>query len=598
MEIRNLRPLSLARLTFIWGIIAALCLLMLSVITSFTISQSRIAEEAENLGRAEIARIGLVAERTTSKDRFLLKEIISQSATDPRFEQILVLDPERNVVFSSRIENIGKPVSVISGVEKTILQELEKQGPLLTISDKQSSGMSFAQSFDWPPTAGQIRSTKLGVVLVVINLQIMKEQRWDEIMTEELTISGLFSIILLFLLLGVYFTIKRPLQELTLAAEKFMSGDFSYKIMPLGISEMREVADSFNMMSNEINDKLSELQQSEFKFRSLIECSPVGIVAFDDQGRLAYQNSAFISMTGLPAARLTNITEAEFGTLMKTLCNSDDMQSEADTTPVSIEFHNPDLHVVSCFVIKLNNAQTRSIHYFQDITELSRIDRMKSEFITTAAHELRTPMSTVLGYSELLQTRNLSEAQQKEMVEAIYRQAQSIVYLLEELLDVALIESRADKIFNLRPTDIGTLLTSTASGFMMTGDTRKVVLKPLPELPEVMVDAVKITQALKNCLSNAFKFSSKDSEVTLEARLANPAEVAISITDRGIGMNKEVMERMFEKFYRGDTSGHIPGNGLGMTLVKQIMDYHRGRIEVESTPGNSTTITLFLPVKP
>jgi signal transduction histidine kinase len=223
---------------------------------------------------------------------------------------------------------------------------------------------------------------------------------------------------------------------------------------------------------------------------------------------------------------------------------------------------------------------------------------MKSEFITTAAHELRTPMSTVLGYSELLQTRNLSEAQQKEMVEAIYRQAQSIVYLLEELLDVALIESRADKIFNLRPTDIGTLLTSTASGFMMTGDTRKVALKPLPELPKVMMDAEKITQALKNCLSNAFKFSSKDSEVTLEARLANPAEVAINITDRGIGMNKEVMERMFEKFYRGDTSGHIPGTGLGMTLVKQIMDYHRGRIEVESTPGNGATITLFLRVKP
>lgn len=590
-------PASLARLIFIWGIVTAVFLLLLSVLTSFTISQSRIAEEAENLGRSEIARIGLVAERTTSKDRFLLKEIIAQSATDPRFEQILVLDPERNVVFSSRIENIGKPVTNISGIEKSILQELEKQGPLLTVSDRQSSSMSFAQSFDWPPAAGQIRSTRLGVVLVVINLQIMKDQRWGEIMTEELTIAGLFSVILLFLLIGVYFTIKRPLQELTMAADRFKAGDFTYVIRPLGIAEMREVGDSFNMMSNEISDKLNELQQSEFKFRSLIECSPAGIVAFDDKGRLAYQNSAFSTMTGLAASTLTNISEAEFGAALEKLCGNGIPQPEADAPAVIIEFQNPDLHVVSHFILKLDRAQIQSIHYFQDITELSKIDRMKSEFITTAAHELRTPMSTVLGYSELLQTRELSASQQKEMVEAIYRQAQSIVYLLEELLDVALIESRADKVFHLQSADIGRILKSIAATFMLAGDARKVALEPLPELPEVWVDEEKIAQALKNCLSNAFKFSSKDSEVTLAAILANPAEVAVSITDRGIGMSGEVMGRMFDKFYRGDASGHIPGTGLGMTLVKQIMDHHHGRIEADSAPGKGTTITLFLPVR-
>lgn len=590
-------PASLARLIFIWGIITAVFLLLLSVLTSFTISQSRISEEAENLGRSEIARIGLVAERTTSKDRFLLKEIIAQSATDPRFEQILVLDPERNVVFSSRIENIGKAITNISGIDKTILQELEKQGPLLTISDRRSSSMSFAQSFDWPPAVGQIRSTRLGVVLVVINLQIMKDQRWGEIMTEELTISGLFSIVLLFLLIGVYFTIKRPLQELTMAADRFKAGDFSYVIRPLGIAEMREVADSFNMMSNEISDKLNELQQSEFKFRSLIECSPVGIVAFDDKSRLAYQNSAFSNMTGLAASTLTNISEAEFGAILQKLCGNGTSPPEADAPAVIIEFQNPDLHVVSHFILQLERAQIQSIHYFQDITDLSKIDRMKSEFITTAAHELRTPMSTVLGYSELLQTRELSASQQKEMVEAIYRQAQSIVYLLEELLDVALIESRADKVFHLQSADVGRILQSIAATFMLAGDPRKVALEPIPELPQVLVDEEKIAQALKNCLSNAFKFSSKDSEVTLAATLANPAEVAIRITDRGIGMSSEVMGRIFDKFYRGDTSGHIPGTGLGMTLVKQIMDHHHGRIEVDSTPGKGTTITLFLPVR-
>jgi signal transduction histidine kinase len=397
------------------------------------------------------------------------------------------------------------------------------------------------------------------------------------------------------------------LQRLTMAAKRFSQGDFSYQVEELGLSEMKELAEAFNMMSSEIQMQLSALQTSENTFRALIENSPVGIVTFDSDRQKIYQNEAFLQITGLSAEQLENLTEDQFEAVLKHLEQSQIGESNAaksiDTSLKTtdnagarlIEIYNPDLRVIARFQIHPLNATIHSILYFQDITSMSKIDRMKSEFITTAAHELRTPMTTILGYAELLLDRPLREPQRQEMIRSIHTQAQSIVHLLEELLNVALIESRADRAFDIEETDIAPLIESMANSFMVAGDPRKITLLPASPLAKVRIDREKISQALKNCLSNAYKFSDSNSEVILEARMHGADEVMIRIQDFGIGMSAEVQEKIFEKFFRADSSGHIPGTGLGMTLVKQIIDHHHGRIEVVSEPGQGTLISIYLP---
>ncbi len=602
------RTKSLAKVLFTWGLITAIFLLFISIQIGVNVSEKRIKTEAESMGRIAITRIAFIAERTIQKDRFLLKDLIAQVATDQRLQDILILDPQRKVVYSNRHVNIGRSIIELPSSQQSILRNQERQGAMVPYVEQEKTTLSFAKSFIWPPAAGQIRSNQQGYVLLLIDLEAVKEDRWLDVMNEQLLISGVYIFALMLLLIGVFFSIKEPLRTLTVAAGRFRQGDFNFQVKEPSIGEMRELAQSFNMMSAEIQHQISALQSSENTFRDLIEHSPIGIVTFDSNGRQIYQNRAFVKITGLSPEHLTDMTEDEFEATIKTLEEKNLDQSIANKlshlrTPFTdndtariIEIYNPDLRVILRFQIHLSNSKIRSILYFQDITTLSKIDRMKSEFITTAAHELRTPMTTILGYAELLLSRPTNDTQRLDMTSSIHKQAQSIVHLLDELLDVALIETRADRAFKMKESNIAPLVESLAHDFMVTGDPRKITLLPIPRLANVLIDSEKIGQALKNCLSNAYKFSTPDSEIILQAAMYSKDELVISVRDFGIGMTADVQDKIFEKFFRADSSGHIPGTGLGMTLVKQIMHHHHGRIEIESELGKGTCINLFLPV--
>jgi signal transduction histidine kinase len=264
-----------------------------------------------------------------------------------------------------------------------------------------------------------------------------------------------------------------------------------------------------------------------------------------------------------------------------------------------IDIFIPEHRVLLRSLIELDQQRLSRVMYFRDITAETLVDRMKSEFLSTAAHELRTPMSIILGYAELLKLNSFDKNTETRMVDSIHDQSQSIVTLLNELLDLARIEARAGKAFNMVKGPIAPIIENLAQTFMLADDTRKIKLLPLPELPDLMIDKDKITQALKNCLSNAFKFSDKNSEVSMSAtfnQTSDKNEVAITISDHGIGMTPQQVTRIFERFYRADTSGRFPGTGLGMSLIKEIIEHHHGQVLVESEYGKGTTVTLILPV--
>lgn len=597
--------ISLGRFILLWGLSAALILILISVVLGRSAVDKRIWQDAEALGKAEITRISLIAERVIGKDKALLNEMLSQSVSDPRIEQILVIDPDSRVMFSTHAGYKGLPITQVPGLDAGMLHTLASKGPLFSAFNREASRLYFAQSFGWPPPPGKLRSDLQGYAVVVMNLAGTEYENRTEIIRDELLVAAIFLVVMLLLLGGFFLLTQKPLRDLTLAADKYRTGDFSYKVQVVGIREMKELAESFSMMSQEIERMLAQLQQSEFKFRSLIEHSPIGILAFDGHGRLAYTNAAFSRMTGIAPDCLAGADAPALDAMLAALAGGGRQfppmlaGQEPGALPYTIELQQPELRIMDISVVDLDLPQLGRIVYFQDITGLSRVDRMKSEFISTAAHELRTPMSMVLGYAELLKMGLHAPEQAAEMIEAIHTQAKSIVYLLNELLDLARIEAGADKAFNFGIHPVGPLVQSLASSFMLQGDPRRIELMPLPPLPALRIDPEKIGQALKNCLSNAYKFSAQDRGVQMSAKLAataGGAEVQISVSDAGIGMNPEQMARMFDKFYRADTSGKIPGTGLGMTLVKEIVERHGGRVLVDSALGVGTTITLCLPV--
>jgi signal transduction histidine kinase len=234
-----------------------------------------------------------------------------------------------------------------------------------------------------------------------------------------------------------------------------------------------------------------------------------------------------------------------------------------------------------------------------DISEQVLIQKMKAEFVNTVAHDLKTPMTVIQGYTELLKMGADSSEEQEEMLNAIEAQSKAMTHLLNDMLDVARNEAQVDSLYVMKLQPIGPPLQKLADTFITQDNHNKITLELSPTLPEVNVDITKLEEAIKNCLSNAYKYSPEHGEVSMhvtEVMHNQQRKVLIAIQDHGIGMTPEQLERVFEKFYRANPSGVIPGTGLGMAIVADIMKKHGGTVEITSEYGVGTKVMLYLPV--
>lgn len=363
---------------------------------------------------------------------------------------------------------------------------------------------------------------------------------------------------------------------------------------------------------------LETIQNNQADLDAVFSLSPDGIVVFDQHHRVSHVNQVFSRLTGLKAKTLLGMHECEFDQAMKKICTdenqykpccqldspcnqTDQSQPRFDVAEnlIRFEIHADSSRVIERSFIETNQLGISRVYYFTDVTQESMLEKMKTEFVTTAAHELRTPMSVIVGYAELLKHRKLTEEVKAEMIQAIHVKSNTVVGLLNELLDVAKMEDRTTKELKLELQSIMPLLKSVADTFIISNNYNRVLFECPDDLPDFYFDAQKVERAISNCLSNAYKFSPSTSVVKMCARLQEKAdgrEISISVQDEGIGMTAEQLSHVFEKFYRADHSGHIPGTGLGMVLVKEIVAAHGGRVEIQSVYGVGTTVTLHFPV--
>jgi signal transduction histidine kinase len=207
-------------------------------------------------------------------------------------------------------------------------------------------------------------------------------------------------------------------------------------------------------------------------------------------------------------------------------------------------------------------------------------------------------MASIYGFVELLMMRQTTPQRQSEMLAKIHRQASLMIHIINELLDLARIEARRGNDFVLETAELEGLVADVLRDF-----------KPPQERPQpsyvgsahphrVCVDRYKLHQALSNVLSNAYKYSPDGGGVEVRLRHGEGATaqlVGIEVSDRGIGLTPEQLARVGERFYRADASGNIPGTGLGMSIVKEIIELLGGHMALNSTAGAGTTVTLWLP---
>jgi two-component system NtrC family sensor kinase len=232
----------------------------------------------------------------------------------------------------------------------------------------------------------------------------------------------------------------------------------------------------------------------------------------------------------------------------------------------------------------------------QDITHLKELDRIKSEFVTAVSHDLRSPLTAILGYVELIQRSGQLNSQQEEFIRRVQLSVGQITNLVSNLLDLGRIEAGLDTAKEKTPVSV--LARYALESIRGSASNKGLALQSdLPDdLPLVMGAPIRLRQMIGNLLDNAIKYTPPGGQVRIEAN-SEGDQIILRVHDTGPGVPPADQPYLFDKFFRGsNVPNDLPGTGLGLSIVKSIVDNHDGRIWVDSTPGRGTTFTIVLPI--
>jgi PAS domain S-box-containing protein len=323
-----------------------------------------------------------------------------------------------------------------------------------------------------------------------------------------------------------------------------------------------------------------ELAMRNTRLDAVMSLSLDGFVLFDASDRLVHVNEALTAMLAEEGAGLAGLTREAFEARLAAACAPADggvpdaPRSAPESGQRMLELVQPQRRVLQCTECTERTHAGHggeTVRCFLDVTRETEIDRMKSEFLTTAAHELRTPLASAFGYAELLIARELDAPKRQRMLQTIHAQAKPLTSMIDDLLDLAKIEARRGGEAVLYPVPLGMPVDGALEGPAAGEAPRELEVDVGARSVEVAVDPDRTRQAITSVLSNACRQSAPGSPARLAVRtVAGPdGPTVVVVTDRGICMSAEQCARAFERFYRADPPGHIPGTGLGLSIAKE-----------------------------
>jgi PAS domain S-box-containing protein len=363
------------------------------------------------------------------------------------------------------------------------------------------------------------------------------------------------------------------------------------------------------------------LRQSEEEFRKFIEAAPDAIVIINKDGKIILVNAQTEQLFGYKRSELLGLP---LETLLPHHFRKVHVQhrtqyaSNPQARPMGAGL---DLYArrkdgsefpvdVSLSPIETNNGQLIS-SIIRDITERKRaeeetlkalqkekeLNELKTHFVSMVSHEFRNPLTAIIGFADLLRTfsQQVTEEKRFEYLRRIDAAAKQMTYLLNDVLIIGRAESGKLE-FNPKSLDIENFCRDLVEEIKLSaGQQHVLVFSSQGQFPKACIDKNLLRHVLTNLLSNAVKYSPQDSTVTFELSCQDE-EAIFKIKDEGIGIPLEDQQRLFESFHRGNNVGKIPGTGLGLTIVKNAVDLHKGQISVESEVGVGTTFIVKIPL--
>jgi two-component system, OmpR family, phosphate regulon sensor histidine kinase PhoR len=396
-----------------------------------------------------------------------------------------------------------------------------------------------------------------------------------------------------------YATLEHAVEAMKKGAFDFISKPFSPQDVRLVIGKAIEYIRT-----------LEDIAQEKSRMGVLINHISDGVMATDMQKRVALANPAFLRMIGHQGESAIGKPVTDFiqnERLIQVIDQALAMPAE-EFGEVTEEFADGALsgsmdNVLAVRCVPFRDRLHRNlgtVTVMHDITALKKMDQMKSDFVSMVAHEIKSPMNSVLALVKVIQDGLAGELteKQREMLGRVSEKIKGLADLAAELLDLSRIESGLITIEKERLM-VERLLRGQVEFYQAKGAEKKITLRvdSLPELPPVLANKGSIEEVISNLITNAIRYTPEGGSITLSA-CVEKGYVRISVKDTGFGIGKEDLDLIFERFYRvkNDQTRFITGTGLGLAIVKSIVDAHNGMIKVESEVGKGSTFHVDLPV--
>ncbi|MCX7746350.1 MAG: cell wall metabolism sensor histidine kinase WalK [Clostridia bacterium] len=416
--------------------------------------------------------------------------------------------------------------------------------------------------------------------------------------------------------------ITKPIKKLQESAVKIAAGNYSGRIDIKSSDEIGELSKSFNKMSHEIENKINTINIERNKLTSVLESMGEGVLALGIGGEFLAINNKSRSILGLSPLALSplklfpsalsgleldswlaehavDFKEASqknfFIHLIKELEDLFHRVTEQKTRIV-VEIHYDERNLLVCATpLMLDESAEGVVYIMNDVTELRLLQEKQKQFVTNVSHELKTPLTTILGYIDLLKTKGSDEKIFATSVHYLEDASERLLRLINDLIDLSSL-SKFEFEVEPRSTDIASLVRDITG--QMSLKAHKFNIKFLTEIEEagdILADPERIKQALVNILDNAIKHSPEGEILVKLSPYKNGIE--LDIKDNGCGIPEEVLDKIFEPFYRVDKarSRALGGNGLGLSITREIIEKHNGKITIKSKEGQGTRVSIYLP---
>lgn len=441
----------------------------------------------------------------------------------------------------------------------------------------------------------------LAILRTAMSISSVDENVW---LIQKKIVFGSVVIALILAGISLYLSrrISRPIREIKQGAEAFAEGNLRHRLPSPDSEEMAGLTDAMNQMASQLDERIKTIVRQRNELEAVLSSMEEGVIAIDKDEHILSINRA--------AAGIFTLKPEEYpGRLIQEAIRNNEFQrfieaalSEGRSIAGDITLYQNGERVVNAHTTPLRGVDDNDIGILvvlNDVTHLRKLETVRRDFVANVSHELKTPVTAIKGFVEtLLQDSVVAPEEADHFLRIIEKHTDRLTAIIEDLLKLSRLEQEDEgNSIQLEKGSVNDVIHSAIQVCRQKADEKNVQIHLIcPEDVAVIRDAHLLEQAVVNLLDNAIAYSKKDSFVQVEVS-STESELLISVEDNGIGIAKEHLSRLFERFYRVDSarSRKLGGTGLGLSIVKHIAQAHGGHVTVKSTPGKGSVFTIHLP---